>query len=237
MLDLGWPEILVIAIVLIVVVGPKDLPGVLRGIGRTTSKMRSMAGDFRKQFDEALREAELDDVKGLVDDARRLDPRRELRKHLNPLEKAGRDIRSGLDEAMKPKAKPAEDKEAASKAEVAAPKTAGATGKPGEKAAPKKASSAAADAKAKTTAPAKAKTSKATAAKTPAKAKASAAKSTGATAKAPARAAGGKTATRTGAKGKTAASGTAAKPAAGKKTASTAAKTAASKKKTTGARS
>ncbi|WP_159585873.1 Sec-independent protein translocase protein TatB [Chelativorans xinjiangense] len=107
MFDLGWPELLVIAIVLIVVVGPKDLPGVLRGFGRTTTKLRSMAGDFRKQFDEALREAELDDVKGLVDDARKLDPRGEIKKHLSPLEKAGREVRSGLDEAMKPKAAPA----------------------------------------------------------------------------------------------------------------------------------
>ncbi|WP_163272000.1 Sec-independent protein translocase protein TatB [Chelativorans alearense] len=107
MFDLGWPELLVIAIVLIVVVGPKDLPGVLRGFGRTTTKLRAMAGDFRKQFDEALREAELEDVKGLVDNARKLDPRGEIKKHLSPLEKAGRDVRSGLDEAMKPKATPA----------------------------------------------------------------------------------------------------------------------------------
>ncbi|WP_265519016.1 Sec-independent protein translocase protein TatB [Nitratireductor luteus] len=109
MFDLGWPEILVIAIVLIVVVGPKDLPRLLRGFGRTTTKMREMAGDFRKQFDDAMKEAELDDVKNLVDDARKLDPRNEIKKHLSPLEKAGRDVRAGLDDAMKPKpAKPAE---------------------------------------------------------------------------------------------------------------------------------
>lgn len=96
-----------IAVVLIVVVGPKDLPRMLRSFGRTTSKLRAMAGDFRKQFDEALAEAELDDVKGLVDDARKLDPRGEIKKHLNPIEKAGQDIRSGLDSAMKPKAAPA----------------------------------------------------------------------------------------------------------------------------------
>jgi len=53
MFDIGWPEMLVVAIVLIVIVGPKDLPAMLRTFGRTTSKLRSMAGDFRKQFDEA----------------------------------------------------------------------------------------------------------------------------------------------------------------------------------------
>ncbi|MCT7375335.1 Sec-independent protein translocase protein TatB [Chelativorans salis] len=132
MFDLGWPELLVIAIVLIVVVGPKDLPGVLRGFGRTTTKLRSMAGDFRKQFDEALREAELDDVKRLADDARKLDPRGEIKKHLSPLEKAGRDVRSGLDETMKPKA--ASEAPAVAEAKPDAP--------PSEKPAPAKSTAA-----------------------------------------------------------------------------------------------
>lgn len=103
MFDLGWSEILVIAIVLIVVVGPKDLPRVLRTFGRTTSKMRAMANDFRRQFDEAMREAELDEVKTLVQDVKKLDPRNEIKKHLSPLEKAGHDIRRELDQAGKPK--------------------------------------------------------------------------------------------------------------------------------------
>ncbi|WEX07327.1 Sec-independent protein translocase protein TatB [Chelativorans sp. AA-79] len=129
MLDLGWSEILVIAIVLIVVVGPKDLPRVLRGFGRTTAKLRSMAGDFRRQFDEALREAELDDVKGLADDFRKLDPRAEIRKHFTPLEEAGREIRDGLGEAAK--AKPAVTG-TASTPEPAAPLKNGAASLPGD---------------------------------------------------------------------------------------------------------
>ncbi|MAS12967.1 MAG: twin-arginine translocase subunit TatB [Nitratireductor sp.] len=131
MFDLGWPEIMVIAIVLIVVVGPKDLPRMLRTFGRTTSKLRTMAGDFRKQFDEALQEAELDDVKSLVDDARKLDPRNEIKKHLNPIEKVGQEIRSGLDAAMKPQA--AKSGAPASKEPHATePAKAGATRMPGE---------------------------------------------------------------------------------------------------------
>ena len=59
MFDLGWPELLVVALVLIIVVGPKDLPAMLRTFGKTTRKLRSMAGDFRSQFDDALKEAEL----------------------------------------------------------------------------------------------------------------------------------------------------------------------------------
>jgi sec-independent protein translocase protein TatB len=103
MFDIGWTEMLVIAIVMIVVVGPKDLPKMLRTFGRTTTKLRAMAGDFRKQFDEALKEAELDDVKGLVDDVRKLNPANEIKQALNPMQKAAADVRAGLDSALNPK--------------------------------------------------------------------------------------------------------------------------------------
>ena len=103
MFDIGWTEMLVIAIVMIVVVGPKDLPKMLRTFGRTTAKMRSMAGDFQKQFNEALKEAELDDVKKSVDSLKGLNPAAEIKKQLNPFEKAASDVRAGLDAAMKPK--------------------------------------------------------------------------------------------------------------------------------------
>jgi sec-independent protein translocase protein TatB len=102
MFDIGWTEMLVIAIVMIVVVGPKDLPKMLRTFGKTTAKLRSMAGDFQKQFNEALKEAELDDVKKSVDSLRGLNPTAEIRKQLNPFEKAAADVRAGLDSAMKP---------------------------------------------------------------------------------------------------------------------------------------
>jgi sec-independent protein translocase protein TatB len=61
--DIGWTELAVIACVAILVVGPKELPGMLRTIGKTVGQLRKMAGDFQKQFDEAIREAELDEVK------------------------------------------------------------------------------------------------------------------------------------------------------------------------------
>lgn len=107
MLDLGWPEMLVIAIILIVVVGPKDLPKMMRAFGRTTSKIRSMAGEFRKQFDDAIKEAELDEVKNLAAEARKLNPANELKKAMSPMERAAKDVKAGLDSAMNP-AKPAE---------------------------------------------------------------------------------------------------------------------------------
>ena len=96
MFDVGWTEMLVIAIVMIVVVGPKDLPNMLRTFGRTTAKLRAMAADFQKRFNEALKEAELDDVKKSVDALRSL-------KQLDPFEQAAADVRAGVDAAMKPK--------------------------------------------------------------------------------------------------------------------------------------
>lgn len=106
MFEVGWTEMLVIAIVMIVVVGPKDLPQMLRQFGRTTAKLRSMAGDFRRQFDEALKEAELDDVKKSVDAIRGLNPTTEIRKQLNPFQQAAQDVRAGIETAMKPKPQP-----------------------------------------------------------------------------------------------------------------------------------
>ena len=125
MFDIGWTEMLVIAIVMIVVVGPKDLPKMLRTFGKTTAKLRSMAGDFQKQFNEALKEAELDDVKKSVESLRSLNPAAEIKKQLNPFEKAAADVRAGLDSAMKPTTKPEEP--AASVAQATEPLKNGAT--------------------------------------------------------------------------------------------------------------
>ena len=97
--DLGWSELLVIAVVLVVVVGPKDLPGMLRTFGRVMRQMRGMAGDFRRQFDDALKEAELDDVRKGIDDMRSLDPRNSIRDAMNPMKAIGDEIRSSLNSA------------------------------------------------------------------------------------------------------------------------------------------
>lgn len=112
MLDIGWSELLIIAIVMIVVVGPKDLPKMLRAFGKATARMRSTANEFRNQFNEALKEAELEDVKNIVDEARKLNPRSKLTEVFDPIRSAGEDIRAGLQSttSMSPAepAKPAE---------------------------------------------------------------------------------------------------------------------------------
>ncbi|QKC83530.1 Sec-independent protein translocase protein TatB [Mesorhizobium sp. NZP2077] len=131
MFEVGWTEMLVIAIVMIVVVGPKDLPNMLRTFGRTTAKLRAMAADFQKQFNEALKEAELDDVKKSVDELRGLSPVAEIKKQLDPFQQAAADVRAGVDAAMKPK--PAADPAApaASTPQAAEPLKNGATEMPG----------------------------------------------------------------------------------------------------------
>lgn len=63
MLDIGWSELLVVAIVAIVVVGPKDLPKLMRTFGFYAGKVRRMAGDFQRQFNDAMAESEADEVR------------------------------------------------------------------------------------------------------------------------------------------------------------------------------
>ncbi|WLU02945.1 Sec-independent protein translocase protein TatB [Brucella abortus] len=99
MFDIAWSELLIIAIVMIVVVGPKDLPKMLRAFGKATARMRTTANEFRHQFNEALKEAELEDVKTIIDEARSLDPRTRLTQVFDPIRSAGEDLRSGLQSA------------------------------------------------------------------------------------------------------------------------------------------
>jgi sec-independent protein translocase protein TatB len=68
MFDIGWSELLVIGVVALIAIGPKELPGVLRMVGQWMGKIRRMASEFQGQFQEAMREAEMEDIKKQVDD-------------------------------------------------------------------------------------------------------------------------------------------------------------------------
>jgi sec-independent protein translocase protein TatB len=68
MFSLGWGEIVVIGIVALIAIGPKELPTVLRTLGQWMGKVRRMANEFQGQFQEALREAEFADLKKHADD-------------------------------------------------------------------------------------------------------------------------------------------------------------------------
>ena len=66
MFDFGWDEMALIAVISLIVIGPKDLPVVLRQMGRMTRKAREMAADFHRGVDDMVRESELDDLKKQV---------------------------------------------------------------------------------------------------------------------------------------------------------------------------
>jgi sec-independent protein translocase protein TatB len=68
MFDIAWSEMVLIGAVALVVIGPKDLPKALRTVGQTVGRIRRMASEFQGQFNEAMREAELADLKKQVDD-------------------------------------------------------------------------------------------------------------------------------------------------------------------------
>ena len=109
MFDISWTEFLLIGIVALIVIGPKELPAVMRSLGQWTRKVRSLAADFQNQFHEAMREAEMADLKKQVDDLasdiKQYDPLKDVRADVEAL---GKD----LDESVKSLDKAA-DKDAA----------------------------------------------------------------------------------------------------------------------------
>jgi sec-independent protein translocase protein TatB len=68
MFDIGWSELVVIGVVALIAIGPKELPGVLRTVGQYMGKIRKMAAEFQGQFQEAMREAEMADLKKSMDE-------------------------------------------------------------------------------------------------------------------------------------------------------------------------
>ncbi|OAN44046.1 twin arginine-targeting protein translocase TatB [Paramagnetospirillum marisnigri] len=85
MFDIGWDEMALIAVVSLIVIGPKDLPVVLRQVGRWTRKAREMAADFQRGMDDMARESELAELKQQV--AKVAEPnllRQEIDKAIDP---------------------------------------------------------------------------------------------------------------------------------------------------------
>jgi len=97
MFDISWSEFLLIGIVALIVIGPKELPAVMRTLGQWKSKVRGMAAEFQNQFQEAMREAEMADLKKQVDDMARdvtdVDPLKGVREDI---ENVGSDVQRSL---------------------------------------------------------------------------------------------------------------------------------------------
>ena len=69
MFDIGWSEMLLIAIVAIIFIGPKEIPAAMRAVGRVMGKARLITREFRATIDEVMRETELDELRRQVEKA------------------------------------------------------------------------------------------------------------------------------------------------------------------------
>jgi sec-independent protein translocase protein TatB len=88
MFEIAWSELFIVLIVAIIVVGPKELPGMLRGFGRVLGKLRRQADDFRRQFDESMKDVGGEDLQRELNELRRHNPLNEIR---NTIEDAARE--------------------------------------------------------------------------------------------------------------------------------------------------
>jgi len=95
MFDIGWSELLLIGIVALIAIGPKELPGALRTLGQWMAKVRRMASEFQNQFHEAMREAELADLKKEVDE---MATKAQSYANFDPID----DIRKDIEKAASP---------------------------------------------------------------------------------------------------------------------------------------
>jgi sec-independent protein translocase protein TatB len=83
MLGLDWTELALIAVVAVVIIGPKDLPDAVRGIAKGIQKLRRMAGEFQSQLDEVVREAKLEDVRSQINEIRSFDFRSAVEREID----------------------------------------------------------------------------------------------------------------------------------------------------------
>ncbi len=133
--DIGWSELALVAVIALIIIGPKDLPRILRTAGRWAGKARAMANDFRSSVDTMVREAEIDDVKKDVESVARYDVSKEIENSIDPTGEMAREISqppSESDTKTEPANEPADEPPASAEgAEEASPEPA-----PDEEAAP-----------------------------------------------------------------------------------------------------
>lgn len=119
MLDIGWSEMAVIALVALVVIGPKDLPKVMRTVGQWMRKARSVSREFQSSIDEMIRDAELDDAKKAIQSTRNFNVDRMLDETIDPTGDLKKEVRAIDAEARDDGKKPAADAAKTGKADDA----------------------------------------------------------------------------------------------------------------------
>ncbi len=105
MFDIAWTELLLVAVVAILVVGPKELPGMLRTIGRAIGSVRRMAGEFQSTLNDAVKEAEkqagIDEMRKQADEMQNFNPLGDLKKTLADEKKKLQDSMSTAESEVK----------------------------------------------------------------------------------------------------------------------------------------
>jgi sec-independent protein translocase protein TatB len=131
MFDIGWSEMAVVALIALLVIGPKELPNTMRMVGRWTRKARALTREFRSGFDEMVREAELEDVRKSVESAKSGNISKQVKDTIDPtgwVDKSLKDVEKTA--VADPAAPSAQTPDAAKAAEGEA--AAGANGLAGE---------------------------------------------------------------------------------------------------------
>lgn len=93
MFDIAWSEMALIAAVALIVIGPKELPRVLRQVGMWTRKLKTLAGEFQRNIDDMVREADLDDVRRDIEKVSRTDLKREVENVIDPTGEVEKSLR------------------------------------------------------------------------------------------------------------------------------------------------
>lgn len=108
MFDIGWSEMMVVGVVALVVIGPKDLPGALRQAGKWMGAVRRMAADFQGQVNEAMRESELDELRREVQNLKSgvTEPIRQHESEMRALVEAPPQLPPPSETKSEPKAEP-----------------------------------------------------------------------------------------------------------------------------------
>ena len=100
MFGFDWSELMIIVVVALIVLGPKDLPRALYQLGKWTRHARRITGEFQRHVDDIVRQAELEDVRKTVQDAAKsLDVRGQVAEHVNTVLDPVKDIKQAFDKA------------------------------------------------------------------------------------------------------------------------------------------
>ncbi len=131
MLDVGWFELFIIAVITLLVVGPKEIPRVLRTVMHWVRKIKDMAREFQSSIDDIAREAELDDIKKQLTEVQDFDLEQEIEETIDPtgeMTNTIREIAEPVEQSLTEDAVHAADRDGAEDIPEVLPDTSRATG-------------------------------------------------------------------------------------------------------------